>query len=58
MLDYIQQVRIRAAKALLGGNLTIREIAEQVGYGAQINMIRAFKRLEGKTPSEFLRERR
>lgn len=52
-LDYIQQVRIRAAKRLLSRNMTLKEIAEQVGYGAQINMIRAFKRLEGKTPSEF-----
>ena len=52
-LDYIQQVRIRAAKGLLSRGLTLKEIAEQVGYGAQINMIRAFKRLEGKTPSEF-----
>lgn len=57
MLDYIQLVRIRAAKALLSSNLTIKEIAEQVGYGAQVNMIRAFKRIEGKTPSEFLRDR-
>lgn len=52
-LDYIQQVRIRAAKGLLSSGMTLKEIAEQVGYGAQINMIRAFKRLEGKTPSEF-----
>lgn len=56
MLDYIQQVRLRAAKALLGTSMTIREIAEQTGYGPQINLIRAFKRIEGKTPSEFLRE--
>ena len=52
-LDYIQQVRIRAAKGLLSRGMTLKEIADQVGYGAQINMIRAFKRLEGKTPSEF-----
>ncbi|MDD6023622.1 MAG: AraC family transcriptional regulator [Oscillospiraceae bacterium] len=56
MLDYIQQVRLRAAKALLGTDMTIREIAEQTGYGSQINLIRAFKRIEGKTPSEFLRK--
>lgn len=58
VLDYIQQVRIRAAKSLLSSGLTLKEIAEQVGYGAQINMIRAFKRLEGKTPSEFGREKK
>lgn len=57
VLDYIQQVRIRAAKRLLSSGMTLREIAEQVGYGAQINMIRAFKRLEGMTPSEFGREK-
>lgn len=56
MLDYIQQVRLRAAKVLLSSGMTIREIAEQTGYGSQINLIRAFKRMEGKTPSEFLRE--
>ncbi len=51
--EYIQLVRLRAAKSLLSTDLTLKEIAEKSGYGAQINMIRAFKRQEGKTPREF-----
>lgn len=56
VLDYIQQTRIRAAKQLLGTGLTLREIAEQSGYGTQINLIRAFKRIEGATPSQLRKE--
>ena len=57
VLDYIQQVRLSAAKRLLGSGLTLREISAQTGYGAQINLIRAFKRIEGVTPGQLVQER-
>ena len=57
VLNYIQQVRLSAAKRLLGSGLTLREISAQTGYGAQINLIRAFKRIEGVTPGQLVQER-
>lgn len=57
VLDYIQQVRLSAAKRLLGSGLTLREISAQTGYGAQINLIRAFKRIEGVTPGQMAQEK-
>lgn len=56
VLEYIQQVRLLAAKRLLGKGLTLREISAQVGYGAQINLLRAFKRMEGVTPGQLVQE--
>lgn len=53
-LEYLQSVRLSAAKQLLGGDLSIREVAMRTGYGSALNMSRAFKRYEGKTPSEYL----
>lgn len=53
-LEYLQSVRLSAAKQLLGGDLSMREIAMRTGYGSTLNMSRAFKRYEGKTPSEYL----
>ena len=54
MLDYIHQLRIGEAKKLLiGTSLSIREIAEQVGYSNDIGIIRAFKRYECLTPGKF-----
>ena len=58
VLDYIQQVRLSAAKRLLGNGLTLREISARTGYGAQINLIRAFKRIEGVTPGQMAQEKR
>lgn len=54
VLEYLQSVRLSAAKQLLGGDLSMREIAMRTGYGSPLNMSRAFKRCEGKTPSEYL----
>lgn len=54
VLEYLQRTRLSAAKNLAGSGLSIREIAMRTGYGSSLNMSRAFKRYEGKTPSEYL----
>lgn len=54
LLDYIHQRRVDQSKALLkGSSKTIAEIACAIGYSNQLALIRAFKRLEGITPSEY-----
>lgn len=54
ILDYIRQKRIDEAKILLKATSeTLSKIAETVGYTNSLTLIRAFKRLEGITPSEY-----
>lgn len=47
--------RVEAAKQLLKDqpNIKIEEIAEQVGYNSKSSFNTAFKKITGKTPSEF-----
>ncbi len=53
-LQYITQLRIEKAKELLATEaLTIREIAEKVGYNDTRSLVRFFKKNEGVSPSEF-----
>lgn len=49
------EYRVEAAKQLLKDqpNIKIEEIAEQVGYNSKSSFNTAFKKLTGKTPSEF-----
>lgn len=52
--DYIQQLRVELAKQKLANTtLPLKEIAEIVGFGSSLNLIRAFKRQEGITPSAY-----
>ncbi len=53
LLDEIHLVRLRHAKALLQGGMTVRETAEKTGYIESRAMIRAFKRYEGVTPGQY-----
>lgn len=54
LIDYIHITRLQEARKLLQkSNLNIGTIAKQVGYAGDWAMIRAFKRLEGATPSSF-----
>ncbi len=51
---YIRTHRVERAKDLLeAGSLTIREVAEAVGFADSNALIRAFKKTEGITPGEF-----
>lgn len=40
------------------GNMTIQAIYEEVGYSNNVSFIRAFKRVNGMTPSEYQRQYR
>lgn len=56
VLEYLQRTRLNAAKCLAGSDMSIGQIAIQVGYGSSLNMCRAFKRYEGLTPSEYFKK--
>lgn len=52
--DYLASVRITKAKELLGDyHLKIYEIAEMVGYRNVKHFMKVFKKVEGRTPSEY-----
>lgn len=53
LLEYIQSVRIQHAKQLLSQGMTVTKTAECVGYYTTRPLIRAFKSIEGITPSEY-----
>lgn len=54
VLDYIHRRRIETAKVLLReSDITVAEVAEQVGYTNALALIRAFKRSEECTPTEY-----
>jgi two-component system, response regulator YesN len=53
MLDYIHQARIEKSKKLIRDEkLSVKEIAEKVGYYNSAAFIRVFKKYEGITPGK------
>ena len=55
--QYLQRLRTEVAVRLLAStNMSVDEIAEKSGFGSYRNMIRSFKRLQMKNPSEIRRE--
>lgn len=57
--QYVIQRRIEQAKQLLWhGELSISEVATQVGFADQSHLNRHFKRLTGRTPKAFLANRK
>lgn len=53
-ISYLTSVRMaEGRRLLLETNLTIREIGEKIGYFSASFFIRAFKKAEGITPSEY-----
>lgn len=57
-ISYLTRLRIEnSKKLLLETDMTIREIAEKVGYQSTSFFIRTFKNAEGVTPSEYKRMR-
>ena len=53
ILEYLTRVRLdQACQLLVNPRLTLSEVAERTGFGTQLNMIRAFKKYLGRTPSE------
>lgn len=54
ILDYIHQRRVDESKVLLrSSKKTVAEIAEEIGYANTLALTRAFKRLEGITPTNY-----
>ena len=51
--ETIQHVRLAAAKDLMQSDMTMKQIAQMVGYTSFLSMNRAFKKFEGTTPSRF-----
>jgi AraC-like DNA-binding protein len=49
--------RVEEAKRIMSGDkrnkITVEEISEMVGYNSKTAFNNAFKKLTGKTPSEF-----
>lgn len=52
ILDYIQKLRVEKAKTLLATE-SVKVVAQQVGFWDTQGLVRAFKKHEGVTPSEF-----
>ncbi|TBL71606.1 helix-turn-helix domain-containing protein [Paenibacillus thalictri] len=53
-IDYVTNMRIERAKELLAEtNLSIQEIASQVGYSLPVSFIRVFKKHVGTTPGDY-----
>lgn len=56
-IEYVEQCRVRSAKLLLRySDLTMAQIAEQIGFHDQTTFGRAFKRQEHQSPSEYRKE--
>jgi transcriptional regulator GlxA family with amidase domain len=55
-LDYVQRVRIEEAKQLLETeDLSIEQVAAEVGYSDTVSFRRLFKRMVGETPAAYRR---
>ncbi len=53
-VEYWQQLRVQTAKELLASsNLSIQEVALEVGYNDQGHLTRVFKKVLSQTPSEY-----
>lgn len=56
---FIAEERLRAAKQMLAGeDLNAKEIASRLGFRSPAYFATAFRRMTGKTPTEFRREAR
>lgn len=54
ILDYITTLKMEKAKnLLLTSNMTLKDIAEQIGYVNVSSFIRRFKQVTGMTPGEY-----
>ncbi|MCS7464106.1 AraC family transcriptional regulator [Paenibacillus doosanensis] len=53
-IDYLIRIRMeRAKERLLGAGLTVKEIAESVGYADSYYFSRLFKKFEGMSPAAY-----
>ena len=57
MTDYLSRMRINKAKTLLvSSGMTVKSIAEKVGYYSAKHFTKVFIKIEGMTPSEYQRK--
>lgn len=57
VVEYMNELRIEAAKKLMEKEgITIKEVAEQVGFTSDIHFIRIFKKYENITPGVYKRQ--
>ncbi len=54
--DYLNQVRIEAAKLLMQDTLSLAEVSQRVGFNDQSYFSKVFRRLEGQSPLKWRRE--
>ncbi|WP_409342825.1 helix-turn-helix domain-containing protein [Paenibacillus sp. MBLB4367] len=52
-VDYLNKRRIELSKTLLADDLTVREVALQVGFDNDLTFRRLFKKYEGINPGEY-----
>jgi transcriptional regulator GlxA family with amidase domain len=53
-LEYLQSIRLQAARALLEtGNMSVQEIAHQVGYQDASSFGRLFRQIVGISPGAY-----
>lgn len=53
LFDYIQLCRLETAKELMKTDMSLKDIAENVGFSNALTMSRAFKRYEGAAPNKL-----
>lgn len=54
MSSYISSVRIEQAERLLREtDMSVKDIAQQTGFGSDLNFIRVFKKMRGITPGKY-----
>lgn len=57
LTDYIHMLRLNLAKKYLAEGMTLNDISEKCGYANTLTLIRAFKKYEGVTPSEYKKKK-
>lgn len=56
--QFIMQERIHAAERVLGTDMPLSEIAENLGFASQSHFTEVFKKQTGMTPSQYRKQRR
>ena len=59
VVEYMNRLRIDSAKKIMGTeDLTVKEIAEKVGFTSDIHFIRIFKKYENTTPGVYQKKKK
>lgn len=59
IVEYMNGLRIQQAKKLMDReNMTVKEIAEKVGFASDIHFIRSFKKYENITPGMYKKQKK